>query len=84
VYVWNLAATQPDGLEVELECQTEESMTRKFKPYEPIGFGDRPDLETLEGHRNAEAEAAETPDTTEGWRSFLPRIKRSGLSCCTE
>jgi hypothetical protein len=30
------------------------------KQYKPIGFGDRPDPGTVEGHRNAMAEAAET------------------------
>jgi hypothetical protein len=32
------------------------------KQYKPIGFGDRPDPRTVEGHRNAMAEAAETRD----------------------
>jgi hypothetical protein len=33
----------------------------KFKKqYKPIGVGDRPDPGTVEGHRNAMAEAAET------------------------
>ena len=33
----------------------------KFKKqYKPIGFGDRPDPGTVEGHRHAMAEAAET------------------------
>ena len=35
-------------------------MTREIKKYKPIGFGDRPDPDTVEGHRIAEAEAAET------------------------
>jgi hypothetical protein len=35
-------------------------MTREIKQFKPIGFGDRPDPDTVEGHRNAEAEAAET------------------------
>jgi hypothetical protein len=35
-------------------------MTREIKQFKPIGFGDRPDPETVEGHQNAEAEAAET------------------------
>jgi hypothetical protein len=30
------------------------------KQYKPIGFGDRPDPGTIEGHRNTLAEAAET------------------------
>jgi hypothetical protein len=30
------------------------------KQYKPIGFGDRPDPGTVEGHQNAMAEAAET------------------------
>jgi hypothetical protein len=30
------------------------------KQYRPIGFGDRPDPDTVEGHLDAEAEAAET------------------------
>jgi hypothetical protein len=29
------------------------------KQYKPIGFGDRPDPDTVEGHLNARAEAAE-------------------------
>jgi hypothetical protein len=60
----HLAASQLNGpappFEVGLECQKEESMTREIKKYKPIGFGDRPDPDTVEGHRNAEAEAAET------------------------
>ena len=33
----------------------------KFKKqYKPIGFGDRPNPDTVEGHLNAMAEAAET------------------------
>ena len=33
----------------------------KFKKqYKPIRFGDRPDPDTVEGHRNRMAEAAET------------------------
>jgi hypothetical protein len=35
-------------------------MTRKIKQYKPIKSGDRPDPGTVEGHRNAMAEAAET------------------------
>jgi hypothetical protein len=35
-------------------------MTRKIKQYKPVKFGDRPDPGTVEGHRNAMAEAAET------------------------
>ena len=35
-------------------------MTRKIKQYKPIAFGDRPDPGTVEGHRNAMSEAAET------------------------
>jgi hypothetical protein len=34
-------------------------MTRKIKQYKPIGFGDRPDPDTVEGHLNAKAEAAD-------------------------
>ena len=30
------------------------------KQYKPIGFGDTPDPDTVEGHLHAEAEAAET------------------------
>jgi hypothetical protein len=36
-------------------------MTRKIKQYKPIGFGDRPDPDTVEGHRNRMAEAAKIP-----------------------
>jgi hypothetical protein len=35
-------------------------MTRRIKQYKPIGFGDRPDSGTVEGHLNVVAEAAET------------------------
>jgi hypothetical protein len=35
-------------------------MKRKIKQYKPIRFGDGPDPDTVEGHRNAMAEAAET------------------------
>jgi hypothetical protein len=35
-------------------------MTRKIKQYKPIKFGDGPDPGTVEGHRNAMIEAAET------------------------
>jgi len=35
-------------------------MKRKIKQYKPIGFGDRPDPGTVEGHLNAIDEAAET------------------------
>jgi hypothetical protein len=30
------------------------------KQYKPIGFGDRPRSDTVEAHRNVQAEAAET------------------------
>jgi hypothetical protein len=43
-------------------------MARKIKQYKPIGFGDRPDPDTVEGHLIAEAEAAET-------RRYNRRIK---------
>jgi hypothetical protein len=62
--IHHLAASQPIGpappIEVESECKKEESMTREIKKYKPIGFYDRPDPDTVEGHRNAEAEAAQT------------------------
>jgi hypothetical protein len=35
-------------------------MTRKIKQYKPIKFGDGPDPDTVEGHRNKMIEAAET------------------------
>ena len=35
-------------------------MTRKIKQYKPIKFGDGPDPDTVEGHRNRIAETAET------------------------
>lgn len=35
-------------------------MTRKIKQYKPIKFGDGPDPDTVEGHRNKMTEAAET------------------------
>ena len=42
-------------------------MTRKIKRYKPIKFGDGPDPDTVEGHRNKKIEAAET-------LAFLPDI----------
>jgi hypothetical protein len=36
------------------------------KQYKPVGFGDIPDLGTVEDHRNAMREAAGTAITTEG------------------
>lgn len=35
-------------------------MPRKIKQYKPIKFGDRPNPDTVERHRNRMAEAAET------------------------
>jgi hypothetical protein len=43
---------------------------RKIKQYKPIGFGERPDPGTVEGHRNAMAEAAET-------RAYNHRMKEA-------
>jgi hypothetical protein len=40
------------------------------KQYKPIGFGDRPDPGSVEGHRNAVAEAAET-------RQYKPEDERA-------
>jgi hypothetical protein len=45
------------------EKLTRSEVSRKIefkKQYKPIGFGDRPDPGTVEGHRNAMDEAAET------------------------
>jgi hypothetical protein len=42
------------------------------KQYKPIGFGDRPDPDPVEGHLNAKAQAAET-------RQFNRRMKEL---CC--
>jgi hypothetical protein len=38
----------------------EADVARKIKQYKPIRFGDGPDRGTVEGHRNALNEAAET------------------------
>jgi len=35
-------------------------MTRRIKQYKPIKFGDGPDPDSVEGHQNKMAEAAET------------------------
>jgi hypothetical protein len=35
-------------------------LARKIKQYKPIKFGDGPDPDTVEGHRNKMIEAAET------------------------
>ena len=43
-------------------------MPQKIKQYKPIKFGDGPDADTVEGHRNRMAEAAET-------RAYNRRIK---------
>ena len=48
-------------------------MSRKIKftkQYKPIRFGDRPDPGTVEGHRNAMAEGAET------------RVYKDERACC--
>jgi hypothetical protein len=57
---------------------------RKFKftkQYKPIGFGDRPDPETVEGRLNAEAEAAETRRYNRRMKEFAAEYKarREGL-----
>jgi hypothetical protein len=36
------------------------------KQYKPIGFGDRPNPDTVEGHRNAMAEVLRRANTTGG------------------
>jgi hypothetical protein len=43
--------------------------SRFKKQYKPIRFGDRPDSDTVEGHRKAMAEAAET-------RAYNRRMKQ--------
>jgi hypothetical protein len=56
-------------------------MTRKIKQYKPIGFGDRPDLGTVEGHRNRVAEAAETRQYNRRMKELEAQdaAKRDGL-----
>jgi hypothetical protein len=44
----------------------EADVARKIKQYKPIKFGDGPDPDTVEGHRNKMIEAAETRPITEG------------------
>jgi hypothetical protein len=40
--------------------RNEIELARKIKQYKPIKFGDGPDPDTVEGHRNRMAEASET------------------------
>jgi hypothetical protein len=51
------------------------------KQYNPIGFGDRPDPGTVEGHLNARAEAAETRRYNRRMKEFAAedQAKRGGL-----
>jgi hypothetical protein len=57
-------------------------MTRKIKQYKPIKFGDRPDPGTVEGHRKAMTEAAETRAYNRRMKSLLPKMQRNGRVCC--
>jgi hypothetical protein len=56
-------------------------MPRKIKQYKPIGFGDRPDPDTVEGHRNRMAEAAETRAYNRRMKDLAAEdaMKKSGL-----
>ena len=56
-------------------------MTRKIKQYKPIKFGDRPDPGTVEGHRNAMAEAAETRAYNRRMKELAAEdaVRREGL-----
>ena len=51
------------------------------KQYKPIGFGDRPDPGTVEGHRNAMAEAAETRAYNRRMKELAAEdaVRREGL-----
>ena len=56
-------------------------MTRKFKQYKPIKFGDGPDPDTVEGHRNRMIEAAETRRYNRRMKEFAAEdaARREGL-----
>ena len=59
-------------------------MSKKIKftkQYKPIGFGDRPDPSTVEGHRNTLAEAAETRQYNRKMKELAAHdeAKRGGL-----
>jgi len=59
-------------------------MLRKIrfkKQYKPIGFGDRPDPGTVEGHRNAMREAADTRDFNRRTKELNEnrQVQRTGL-----
>jgi hypothetical protein len=60
-------------------------MTRKIKRYKPIGFGDRPDPDTVEGHLNVVAEAAETRRYNRTMKELEARTRSVGdgaVGCC--
>ena len=53
-------------------------MTRKIKQYKPIKFGDGPDPGTVEDHRNAMIEAAETRKYNRRMKEdLLPRMQQT-------
>ena len=56
-------------------------MTRKIKQYKPIKFGDRLDPGTVEGHRNAMAETAETRAYNRRMKELAAEdeVRREGL-----
>jgi len=61
--------------------QAEKNMTRKIQQYKPIGFSDRPDPDTVEGHRNAMMEAAENRQHNRRMKELAAAdaAKREGL-----
>jgi hypothetical protein len=56
-------------------------MPKKIKQYKPIKFGDGPNRDTVEGHRNAMAEAAETRGYNRRMKELTAEdaAKREGL-----
>jgi hypothetical protein len=58
--------------------------TKFTKQYKPIGFGDRPDSGTVEGHHNTLAEAAETRDYSQRMKELAAQdeAKRGGSCPC--
>ena len=56
-------------------------MIKFTKRYKPIGFGDRPGPGTVEGHRNAMVEAAETRQYNRRMKELAAQdeAKRGGL-----
>jgi hypothetical protein len=55
---------------------------RFTKQYKPTGFGYGPDPGTVEAHRHATEEAAETRQYNRTMKSLLPSERNGKVDCC--